>query len=393
MTFYTDPAFFMLLALLVVPAVICGLREKPLRGFGFIVSLVFIIALFSKDLPGLAAFVFYLALSSATTWGYLRLLRKARRGQKPPPRFAYPLALLLVLAPLVIYKTGVAFDATLLGFIGISYITFKTLQVIIEIRDGLIEAMKPLDYLFFLVFFPSFSSGPILRSRSFVEDISRPIPAKEYRELLVRAAYRFLIGAFYKIVCSSVFSIAIWFIPRALGQNSPWMALLGQIGSAWAYGFYLFFDFAGYSLMAMGVAGAFGVRVPYNFRAPFRSLDIKDFWNRWHITLSFWLRDFVFMRLVRLIRKRKLISSRLTTSCLGFIANMGLMGLWHGLTIPYVCYGLYHGLLLAGNEIFQKSGFYKRNKDRKAYKMVSWFVTFNLVMLGFALFSGQIIPG
>ena len=156
---------------------------------------------------------------------------------------------------------------------------------------------------------------------------------------------------------------------------------------------YLFFDFAGYSLMAIGVGAAFGVKVPANFRAPFISVDIKDFWNRWHITLSFWLRDFVFMRVVRIIRKRKLIKSRLTCSCVGYMCNMGLMGFWHGITPNYIAYGLYHGVLLAVNEVYQKSGFYKKHKDSRVYKVCSWAITMNLVFFGFALFSGQVPLG
>ena len=211
--------------------------------------------------------------------------------------------------------------------------------------------------------------------------------------MLESGVVKFLIGAFYKFVCSSVFSIAMWFIPKALGDDSAVALVLGEIGSAYAYGLYLFFDFAGYSLMAIGVGAAFGVKVPANFHAPFISVDIKDFWNRWHITLSFWLRDFVFMRVVRIIRKRKLIASRLTCSCVGYMANMGLMGLWHGITPNYIAYGLYHGVLLAVNEVYQKSGFYKKHKNSSMYKVCSWFMTMNLVFFGFALFSGQVPLG
>ncbi|MCL1797853.1 MAG: D-alanyl-lipoteichoic acid biosynthesis protein DltB [Eggerthellaceae bacterium] len=401
MTFYTDPAFFILLAVSVIPAIILGLREKRIKAYGFAVSVFFILVLFSKDGWELAALLFYLLVSFTVTKWYLAQQKKkfsSAAAHVPAPsarplfRFAYPIALFCVIAPLVIYKVSAVFDANLLGFLGISYITFKTVQVVIEIHDGLIEEMPPLDYLWFLIFFPTFTSGPILRSRSFQDDVASLIPRAEYCDLLLRGAYRFLIGAFYKIVCSSVFSIALWFIPKALGDTSPVMVVLGQVGSAWSYGLYLFFDFAGYSLMAMGVGAVFGIRVPRNFKAPFASLDIKDFWNRWHITLSFWLRDFIFMRLARFIRKEKLMTSRLATSCCAYVINMGIMGLWHGLTPSYIAYGLYHGLLLAGNEIFSKTAFYKRYKDKRVFKLVSWFVTINLVMFGFALFSGRVIP-
>ena len=403
MTFYTDPAFFVLLAFAVAGAVVLGCLEKRLRVYGFVSSVVFVALLFSKDLHGMAAFGFYLVLASTATMLYLRTRiavpkpseasseAASKAGKRA--RIAYPIALICVIAPLVIYKIGAVFDENLLGFLGISYITFKSVQVVIEIHDGLIKELSLFDYLYLLVFFPSFTSGPILRSRPFVEDIWRTIPRAEYLGMLERGAVQFLVGAFYKFVCSSVFSIAMWFIPKALGDDSTAAVVFGEIGSAYAYGLYLFFDFAGYSLMAIGAGAAFGVNVPANFKAPFMSVDIKDFWNRWHITLSFWLRDFVFMRVVRIIRRRKLISSRLACSCVGYIVNMGLMGFWHGITPNYIAYGFYHGILLALNEAFQKTAFYKKHKDGRVYRVCSWAITMNLVFFGFAIFSGQVPIG
>ena len=147
----------------------------------------------------------------------------------------------------------------------------------------------------------------------------------------------------------------------------------------------------GYSLMAVGASYCFGIATPQNFRAPFAAQDMKDFWNRWHITLSTWLRDFVFMRFVRMASKRKLFSSRLHTACAAYLVDMLLMGAWHGLTVDYLAYGLYHGVLLALTEVYQKrSAFYKRNKRKRWYRALSWFVTMQLVVIGFALFSGQL---
>ena len=388
MTFYTDPAFFVLLAGAVGIAVVLGCLEKRLRIYGFVVSAVFLLLLFSKDLHGLAAFGFYLVLASVATMAYFR----ARTKSRPPSGggAAYAIAMICVIAPLVIYKIGAVFDQNILGFLGISYITFKAVQVVIEVHDGLIKELSLLDYLYLLIFFPSFTSGPILRSRPFSEDAHRTLARSEYLGMLEKGAVQFVIGAFYKFVCSSVFSIAMWFIPKALGDDSTAAIVLGEIGSAYAYGLYLFFDFAGYSLMAIGVGAALGVNVPANFRAPFISVDIKDFWNRWHITLSFWLRDFVFMRVVRIIRRRKLIKSRLATSCVGYMCNMGLMGFWHGITPNYILYGFYHGALLALNEVYQKTDFYKKHKDGRVYQVCSWAITMNLVFFGFAIFSGQV---
>ena len=158
------------------------------------------------------------------------------------------------------------------------------------------------------------------------------------------------------------------------------------------FGIDLFFDFAGYSNMAMGLGLMLGVEVPRNFRAPFLATDIMDFWDRWHISLSTWLRDFVFMRFSQFAMSRKLFSSRITTACIGFMLNMFLMGVWHGLTWDYVAYGVYHGALLAGCYWMQKKWkFYKKHKRDRWFGIASWAVTMVAVFFGFALFGGYVV--
>ena len=386
MSFYAEPAFFLLLVPIVAIAVVLGLREKSLAGYGCVASVLMLALLFSRSLPSLAFFICYLALSFALA-RYVTHLFKAEH----PQRIArYRVALAAQIAPLVVYKVGVLFDPDFLGFIGISYITFKTVQVLIETRDGLIKDMSTFEYFYFLVFFPTITSGPILRSRAFVDDVKAKLSRDDYLELLYRGAGWFVLGALYKFVGAALAQWLMWFVPSVIGADSAGAAVSSELVYAFAYSLYLFFDFAGYSHMAMGLGFALGIRVPTNFRAPFLAIDIKDFWNRWHITLSFWLRDFVFMRVARSIRKHKLVKSRLTASCIGYMCNMGLMGVWHGITPGYIAYGLYHGILLSLNELYQKTDFYKKHRDGRVYKLCSWAVTMILVMFGFALFSGQV---
>ena len=297
----------------------------------------------------------------------------------------YRVALALAIAPLAIYKISAVFDANLLGFLGISYITFKVVQVMLEVRDGTIKGLTPFSCLYFLVFFTPFTSGPIMRSRDFEDDISKPVQPLEYRRMLARGIVFIVAGALYKYVLAALFSWAMWFLPSYIGAGVG-----GQYVQAWGYVLYMFFDFAGYSLMAVGAGLVFGVHLPMHFNAPFRSLDMKDFWNRWHMSLSWWLRDYVFMRITRTCMRRKVGISRVSIACMGFMANMVLMGIWHGITPDYVVYGFYHGILLSLTEVFQKkSKFYKKHRKDAWFKCVSWAVTMHLVMIGMAIFSGQ----
>ena len=155
----------------------------------------------------------------------------------------------------------------------------------------------------------------------------------------------------------------------------------------------MFFDFAGYSLIAVGTGYMLGIKVRENFNKPFISTDMKDFWARWHISLSEWFRDFIFYQIYNVLNEEeKVLKTRLTTASVGFIINMFVIGIWHRLAIQYLVYGLYHGVLLALTEIYQKkSKFYKKNKKKRWYKIVSWAITMNFVMFGFLIFSGHII--
>lgn len=392
MGFYTSPSFFMASAFLVVPAVVLGLAGRSIRVYGMAASCLMVLLLFAGNPQGLAALGAFLTIASLGAYAVHRSWC-TEGGAKSLA--VYRAALLSTIAPLAIYKVGSVFDQDVLGFIGISYITFKAVQVLIEMRDGLIDHMSPLDYLYFLTFFATFTSGPIDRSRRFVEDIHAPRPRSDYADLFTRGVMMIFAGAVMQLVLATIargFYDANCAPAGTLTLDALTMPVAcREVVRAYGYAAYLFFDFAGYSLMAMGLGRCFGIAVPANYRAPYIAVDIKDFWNRWHITLSTWLRDFVFMRFARMATKRKLFSSRLQTACAAYMVDMALMGAWHGLTVDYLAYGIYHGVLLAVTEIYQKrSSFHKRHRKKGWYKVASWFVTLQLVVLGFALFSGQV---
>ena len=151
-------------------------------------------------------------------------------------------------------------------------------------------------------------------------------------------------------------------------------------------------------MFALAISNLMGVKSPVNFNQPFKSRDLKEFWNRWHMSLSFWFRDFVFMRLVKVLVKHKVFKNRNVTSSVAYIANMLIMGFWHGLTWYYITYGLFHGIGLVINDAWVRKK-KKINRERKAQDLPplpdnKWtqalgvFITFNVVMLSFLLFSG-----
>ena len=376
MTLFADLSFFVLLAAAVAAAAAIGLSGHTLRHYGLAVSVGFLACVFFKTPVQLAALLGFLVVARAS------VLFLARN---PKDRRRYLVSVASTLAPLVVYKVSAVFDQSLWGFVGISYVTFKAVQVVIEVHDGLIprEELGLEDWLYFLLFFPQFSSGPIDRSRRFFADAHATPARDEYAGMLACGILLLLSGAVYKVV------VATWihrfYAPSAAGD--AW----AQVQTALLYGLYLFCDFQGYSLMAMGASYCLGIRCPRNFRAPFAAVDIIDFWNRWHITLSTWFRDFVFMRFTRWVMRRKLLRDRLQVAMCAFMVDMLVMGFWHGIAWCYIAYGLYHGVLLAATQAMQKRwGFYKRHRRDGWFRACSWAVTQVLVFLGFAIFSGQV---
>jgi membrane protein involved in D-alanine export len=162
----------------------------------------------------------------------------------------------------------------------------------------------------------------------------------------------------------------------------------------YGYSLFLFFDFAGYSAFAIGFSHMFGIHTPENFNRPFVARDIRDFWNRWHISLSSFFRDHVYNRFVFAALKGKWFKNKYVASYLGFLISMGLMGLWHGTTWYYITYGLYHGVLLILTDVIGRWNKRKKLWDENsvAYKVVSTFITVQLVCFGFLLFSGHFNP-
>ena len=304
-------------------------------------------------------------------------------AQKMDSKRLKPLVMLSIL-PLVVNKVFALTQLHLLAFIGISYMSFKTIQIMLEISDGLIkEKISVKDYLQFLLFFPTVSSGPIDRSRRFLKEINEVMPRKDYLELAGDGIYRIVLGLLYKVVLST-------YVYQMLLALSNTGTVVYSLKYMYLYTFYLFFDFAGYSLMAVGSSNILGIQTPMNFNKPFLSVDIKDFWTRWHITLSTWLRDFVFSRVLMQVIRKKWFKNRLHNAAYAYMVNMLVMGFWHRISVSYIAYGFYHGVLMSGFEIYQKkSNFYKQHKNKTWYKLMSWFVTMNLVMVGFFIFSGE----
>jgi len=386
---YEDFSFFLYLLIPLVPAVLLGMLglSGRVRAAWILLSTIGMLSLIARPQNVLYQILAYLLFE----WILIRvyLAYRIKEGGKNTARVFYLMTLLSIL-PLVVVKLNPSFIAlgfwqSVIGFLGISYLTFRTVGIIIEIRDGLIKEIRFLDYLSFVLFFPTLASGPIDRYRRFVTDLYQPLTRREYGELVTRGLDYIFRGFFYKYILAYLINkYWIAYLTKTFG-------LIPTIEYMYMYSLYLFFDFAGYSAFAIGVSYILGIKTPENFDRPFLSKNIKDFWNRWHMSLSFWFRDYVYMRFVLDSTKKKRFRNRYTTSYIGYLLLFGIMGIWHGTELHYILYGLYHAGLMISYDFLER-----QNKTRKfwgkgaKWDLLAMVVTLHFVMFGFLIFSGRL---
>ena len=270
--------------------------------------------------------------------------------------------------------------------------------MIIELRDGVLKDFSLWDFLRFMLFMPTFSSGPIDRFKRFNQDYENIPERDELLDMLEQSVQYIMLGFLYKFILAHILGSMILPPLKQYAVQMGGIFNLPTLGVMYVFGLDLFFDFAGYSMFALAISNLMGIKSPINFNKPFVSRDLKEFWNRWHMSLSFWFRDFVFMRLVTVLIRNKVFKNRNTTSSVAYIINMLVMGFWHGVTWYYIAYGLFHGLGLVINDAWvrKKKTVNKERKkknlpplpDNKWTQAVGMFITFNVVMFSFLIFSG-----
>ncbi|MDI3410601.1 D-alanyl-lipoteichoic acid biosynthesis protein DltB [Bacillus sonorensis] len=384
MTPYGSFLFFIILAILLAPTIILGLNGKRFQLYNMAVSVVVLALIFSNSLHGLIALILFTLWQMVLIKGYIAYRSKANSG------FVFCLAAAASILPLAVSKLlpflGLNNWAS---FLGISYLTFKGVQLIIETRDGLIKNQLPVGrLLYFILFFPTISSGPIDRYRRFEKDEQTVWTKEQYEELLYKGINKIFLGFLYKFIIGYCINTYIILNLPHITSGS----ISHGLGYMYAYSLYLFFDFADYTAFAVGISYIMGIKSPENFNKPFISRNIKDFWNRWHMSLSFWFRDYVFMRFVFWMTKKKWIKNRMAVSNIGYVLLFLLMGVWHGLALQYIIYGLYHALLMVGFNFFEKwNKKFKWWPNNKWTTAVSIVVTFHFVCFGFFIFSGKLI--
>ena len=265
--------------------------------------------------------------------------------------------------------------------VGISFFVFQSMSYTIDVYRG---AIKPLDrwidYIFYLSFFPQLVAGPIVRAKDFIPQIRKPVEVTQ--RMFGMAIGLIIIGLIKKAIISDYISLN--FVDRIFDEPalySGFECLMGIYG----YALQIYCDFSGYSDMAIGIALLLGFRFPKNFDAPYKSATITEFWRRWHISLSSWLRDYLYISLGG-NRKGKL------RTYLNLLLTMVLGGLWHGAAVRFVLWGALHGVALAVHKMWMAIIPWAKPKGEDMNPVVrifGWVITFNVVCLGWLLFRAE----
>ncbi|WP_051197469.1 MBOAT family O-acyltransferase [Flavobacterium soli] len=273
-----------------------------------------------------------------------------------------------------IFDSNLAFHDIILP-VGISFYTFQSMSYIIDIYRKEIEPTKNIiDYMFFVSFFPQLVAGPIVRASEFIPQIYSKLNLS--REDVNRALFLVIGGIIKKAFISDYISIN--FVDRVFDSPNSYTAFENLMAS-YGYAIQIYCDFSGYSDMAIGLALLMGFKLSVNFRTPYKSASITEFWRRWHISLSTWLRDYLYISLGGNRRgKIRMYFNLFVTMLLG--------GLWHGASWKFVIWGVLHGLALVIERFFQD---YIKLPKNKLTWFISVILTFHFVVFCWIFFRAK----
>jgi D-alanyl-lipoteichoic acid acyltransferase DltB (MBOAT superfamily) len=259
--------------------------------------------------------------------------------------------------------------------VAISFLTFHAISYIVDVYRGRIAASRsPVDILLYVSFFPHLVAGPIVRAHEFLPQLASPRNAGDFS--LSENMLLILGGLFKKMVIANY--LAVRFVDPVFTDPTQF-SRFDLVMAVYAYAIQIYADFSAYTDIAIGVAALLGYRFPQNFNQPYRALGVGDFWRRWHMTLSTWLRDYLYIPLGG-NRHGALMTAR------NLMLTMVLGGLWHGANWTFLIWGAMHGAALIIDHAWRRSVAFARYGSGPIARVVDWAITFNFVCLAWLFF-------
>lgn len=281
-------------------------------------------------------------------------------------------------------QLATAFDFRWLGF---SYVAFRLLHTLRDRLSGKLPELSLQEFVIYIIFFPSLSAGPIDRVQHFVQDLRQPYHLTA--QALLLGCRRILLGVFSKFVLAdglAIFALSNTNASRV--QSTGWLWIM-----LYAFALRIFFDFSGYTDIAIGIGQLLGIQLPENFERPYFKQNLSLFWNSWHITLAQWFRAYFFNPLTRALRSGPRRIPIPLIILLGQLSTFILIGLWHGISWNFAIWGAWHGIGLFIHNRWtvmirsRNPGCTSRPNLERIVSLGSAFLTFNYVSLGWVWFA------
>jgi D-alanyl-lipoteichoic acid acyltransferase DltB (MBOAT superfamily) len=274
--------------------------------------------------------------------------------------------------------------------VGVSFYTFQKIGYLSDVRAGRHPAVRRFgDFLLFVSFFPRVAAGPILRAKDFFGQLDPPGPQPRDRREAGSGLALILSGLFKKAVIADF--IGVSFVDRVFAAPALYSGLESLI-AVYGYAVQIYCDFSGYTDLALGIGRLLGFRLPPNFQSPYKSATVSEFWKRWHMTLSFWLQDYLFrpiaFRLSAMIKRDRVAGLR-TDRIIPVAATLIVFlacGLWHGAAWGFVIWGLMHGLAVAVERTLRLPQKIRKTRARRA---AARFLTFQYICLAWVFFRAD----
>lgn len=383
---FTESSFFLLLFIGILLLALFKFINKEKLKYKYllaIICLAYIVLFFTKPIQilGLISYTYFIYYLFSKILNYKKLLL-------PVILLSLPMIFMKTLNILPTEEPGILHGmATIFQIAGISFMTFKVIQLYIDENSKEIS-VSFLDFFNFTAFVPTLLIGPIDRFERFNTNVSNGYKSMS-SDLFLNGLDDLIKGLVYKFVIAHAINSLI--INHLVNDGT----VIHHLFAMYSYLFFLFFDFAGYSLLAIGFSKMMGISTPINFDKPFLAENPKEFWRRWHITLGSWLNDYFFKPIFKELTTKKVFTS-IKRQNISLFITFTLMGFWNGFELHYIISGMLFGIYSVIHNYYvyrcKKAGrdvFFK-NASPKTIRYISIFIMFNSVAFAIYIFSGKI---
>jgi len=374
-------SIFFIFCLVIGPLLMA--KNLHLRRWSFLIVSLSLFLLSLNNLESLAAITIFIAFP----YCYIYIIRRWNTPLWPAIIIQLFLLVYINKYSWILSFFGIPIPS-FISLVGISYIFFRQLDILFQVKAQLVQTVPLIDYMNYLLSFWTLLAGPIQRYREFIAEFYKDKIIVSDEETLIcfhRSANGFLkvllIGSFFLYIQGQFYSIFI-------SGETP-IRLVGLFGFFYSFPLYLYFNFSGYCDIVIGMARWAGFSIPENFNQPYLSRDMIDMWNRWHITLSLWLRDYVYQPLFKLLLSGPFQNHLSLSQYCSIFITFSLVGIWHGTTLNYLLFGLLQGLGMAFSMLYRDmiKGYMGKEKYR-SYNNNKWVANLErIITLNFWCFT------